>query len=430
MRSNVRRYPARRKARRALRIRKVVCRIFVIALVIFIGISAISFAKAHFFSTPESTNNISVPTASTLVKTNIQNTVSKESNDSVNVEATETTSQDEVPQEKEVLSTYVGTFELPINGATGYASVNTNLVDAPNSENVLKTLLPGTSFQIQMEDGAWWQVKVADGTIGYVCNVRCMINLPDVIPSIIYTDTNSTMAIFKSSGINIPNVTGEQLYDVEQFNQRLGKTEYNMPILYSAALKVMEAQKAALADGYSLRIYETYRPLETQKRISSNLQTLENENATVYKGILGSGWSESWFIAQSVSNHQKGFAMDVSLAKVVSTETLSTGNYACTIVTEYEEVKMPTDMHELSDRAIALKWGVKSSSKTDWTKVPAAETMTEGAKMLQDYCVNAGFTPLASEWWHFNDLDAKEAIGSNYSTGEYYLEANLSTIPQ
>ena len=38
-----------------------------------------------------------------------------------------------------------------------------------------------------------------------------MINLPDIIPSIIYDDTNSYSSLFKSSGIDIPNVTGKKL---------------------------------------------------------------------------------------------------------------------------------------------------------------------------------------------------------------------------
>ena len=40
--------------------------------------------------------------------------------------------------------------------------------------------------------------------------------------------------------------------------------------------------------------------------------------------------------------------------------------------------------------------------------------MTESAIKLRDYCTGVGMSPLASEWWHFNDLDAREEIGGNY----------------
>ena len=55
--------------------------------------------------------------------------------------------------------------------------------------------------------------------------------------------------------------------------------------------------------------------------------------------------------------------------------------------------------------------------------------MTTEAKKLQHYCTQAGFTPLASEWWHFNDLDALNAVGSKYSNGKYKITTCYSKIP-
>ena len=57
--------------------------------------------------------------------------------------------------------------------------------------------------------------------------------------------------------------------------------------------------------------------------------------------------------------------------------------------------------------------------------------MTNGAKKLQNYLTTyGGFTPLASEWWHFNDLDALNAIGSKSSTGKYKITTCYSKIPE
>ncbi len=320
-------------------------------------------------------------------------------------------------------------FELPLNGSTGYASIAMNMVKSPTSSTVVKKLSAGDGFRILEEDGNWWKVKTGE-TTGYVKHKYCMINLPDIIPSIVYDDTNSYQSLFTSSYTAIPNVTGEKLYDVLAYNERLEKDEYRMPIIYAMAKKIMKAQQAALKDDYSLKIYETFRPYETQKKVSSNLKELMENNKDVYNGIYGGGWSEDWFIAQSISNHQRGVAMDVSLVKVEDTQIKTTGEYKYLEVTQYMEEEMPTKMHELSDKAVTFKYGVQTSSKTAWKSVPLATSMTEGAKRLQKYCTEADLTPLSSEWWHFNDLDAKQEIGSNYSTGRYYIEDSFSIVPE
>ena len=110
-------------------------------------------------------------------------------------------------------------------------------------------------------------------------------------------------------------------------------------------------------------------------------------------------------------------------------EICTSGNYAYVNVSKYEDVQMPTQIHELSDASIALAYGVKSSSATAWKEVPLASSMNDVAIRLQNYCVSAGFTPLASEWWHFNDLSAKNSSSGSLSNGEYFLQANLSIIP-
>ena len=39
-------------------------------------------------------------------------------------------------------------------------------------------------------------------------------------------------------------------------------------------------------------------------------------------------------------------------------------------------------------------------------ELSASMAASEPARGLQRYCTGAGLTPLASEWWHFNDLEA------------------------
>lgn len=321
-------------------------------------------------------------------------------------------------------------FELPLNGSSGYCSINLSLLSNPDyNSSKVSFLTAGTGFKILKENNDWWYVSI-NNCNGWLPNKYCMINLPDVIPSIIYDDTNSYKSLFLSSQKELPNITGKQLYNVYQFNSRLNKEEFIMPIMYPTAKKIAKVQHLALSNNQSLKIYETFRPLDVQKKISSNLSFLMNNDSTVFNGINRNSWNESWFIAQSISNHQRGIALDVSLVNVIDSTYNQIGKYSYTSIIEYKECKMPTRMHELSADAVSLKYGVNSNSKTAWQNVPLSNTMTESAICLQNYFTKCGFCPLASEWWHFNDLDTKDLLDGFYSSGQYYIRECLSSIPE
>ena len=248
-----------------------------------------------------------------------------------------------------------------------------------------------------------------------------MINLPDIIPSIIYDASNSYSSLFKSSGYDIPNITDKKLYDVKMYNYRLEKDEFVMPVLYPMAKKINEAQQLALKNGDSLKIYESYRPRETQRSVVINLKELTATNVKVYNGININSWSETWFIYNGLSNHQLGVAIDVSLVKINTYIVKEIGSYTYIDITNYEEYSMPSPIHELSAQAVTFKYGVSPDSKTAWKNVPLVDNITEGAVKLQNYCVESGLTPISSEWWHFNDLDSKDMIKGSSSKGDYYL---------
>ncbi len=411
------------------RVLTILAIIAVIALAIFVGIKVFG-AKTTATETaqPETIKNTENNNISTVIAETISfATAVKGIETQLLAKGVESATTIESEPEEEVLpQIYEGEFELPLKGATAYVLVNTNLYDEAGNKMAVTA---GTGLRIEREEGEKLVVTTADGFTGMVSSYECMLNLPDIIPSIVYMDTNSVFSVFQSSGYDIPNVTGEQFYNVEQYNERLGRTEFNMPIIYATAKKVMAAQQTALSEGYSLCIVETYRPMDTQKKVCSNMKALENSNADVRNGIVGHGWSEDWFIAQSISNHQRGYAMDLTLVEVKETEICTSGDYAYVNVADYAEVQMPTQIHELSDASVALAYAVTSKSETAWKDVPLADSMNDVAIRLQNYCVGAGFTPLASEWWHFNDLDARNSAAGSLSNGDYFLQSNLSIVP-
>lgn len=244
------------------------------------------------------------------------------------------------------------TFELPLSGATGYASVTLELMETTRGE-VMQEIPAGKGFVILEEADVWWKINYR-GAVGFVYANHCMINLPDVLPSVVYKNTNGSSAIFRSSFIDLPDVTGEKLYDSLFYNERLGKEEYMMPVLYQTAKKIALVQKAALANGETLIIYELFRPAEAQTMVVNSLTALSRVNATVQEGVTKSPFSLTWFINTGVSNHQKGFAIDASLGRVTGTEVKNTGDYAYTDVVYYEEYQMQTPMHELSYHSASM----------------------------------------------------------------------------
>jgi len=324
---------------------------------------------------------------------------------------------------------YFGALELPVNGATGYASVKVDMFEELGGGSVIKELPPGAGFLILYEDGDWWRVKDGENAEGWVRHDLCMINLPDVIPSIIYNNTNADASVFLSSGREIPNITGKQLYDSKTYNARLGREEYNVAVMYSMSKRIFDAQKAALAGGDCLIIYEGFRPYDVQKDIAKELKALAAANEEVREGMKPSVWGINWFIAGGLSSHQRGSAIDVSLADVRETVEKTAGDFAYVRVESYFLHSMPSPIHELSAVSVVFAYPV-SSSLTGWVGVPLSEGMKESAaaQKLQKYCTDAGLTPLASEWWHFDDLYSNKRVAN--SNGNYYLTENYSLPPQ
>ena len=87
------------------------------------------------------------------------------------------------PEESEPLL-YEGDLELPVNGATGYASIRMDLKAAADAgSETISALEAGTAFEVVEEVGDWWYVQTETES-GWVQHLYCFINLPDVIPSI------------------------------------------------------------------------------------------------------------------------------------------------------------------------------------------------------------------------------------------------------
>ncbi len=162
------------------------------------------------------------------------------------------------------------------------------------------------------------------------------------------------------------------------------------------------------------------------------MSSLISANRELSEMINGGSWNLSWFISTGVSNHQRGGAMDVSLLKLSGEEEYDvTGGYSYLRIDTPDYYDMPTPIHELSTNAVTYTYPISSESETAWqtSKLSPGMLGKPAAQNLQKYCTDAGLTPLASEWWHFNDLGTLRRLSDKYG-GDFVLTECYSIPPK
>ena len=297
-------------------------------------------------------------------------------------------------------------------GCTGWAAGNIKYFSAPNA-GAEGTLASGTAFTIEELNGKYFKVAIP-GISGYkyVLHDYVMINLSDYIPSIVYNITNASSSIYRTSGMDIPGITGTRLYSAGQvYNIRLRRYEYITPMTYSTANLLLNAQNRFKSDGYRLKIYDTYRPHSVTVKIYNALTALYNSNKTVKDnidysyGLSGTRyyWGPGYFLANGVSRHNLGVALDGTLVN-------SSG----------QELTMPTAMHELSTKAIKYYSGSVA-------QVPAnyAKEMNDNAKYYDRIMTSVGFNTISGEWWHFQENSAANRITGSCPSGCDFQVTNI-----
>ncbi len=240
------------------------------------------------------------------------------------------------------------------------------------------SVLAGKAYCVLAEVGGSFQIRY-NNDIGYLDSNYCLINLPEYIGDMVsYDITNSYASVFKIHGYSIAAVTQTVLLGYENVEQKNG--QFLVPLLYPTAKKLVAAAQAARKEGYRLKIYEAYRPRETTLSIYELTSRIINskvplQSMTYQQLMTDNGrYALSNFLANGISNHNRGVALDLTL------ETL-----------DGKEVEMQTDMHDLS-------W---------YSEVSANNT---AASLLRKIMTGSGFAPLRSEWWHFQDDEIKAAL--------------------
>ena len=278
----------------------------------------------------------------------------------------------------------------------------------PAKTTAVGSIKAGSAWCVVAEEGDMFGIR-QNGQIRYVESNYCLINLPEYLGDMCsYNITNSYDSLYMVHEFEIPKVTGVVTKGYEKVKMNSG--EYLVPLLYPTAKKLADASRIAKEAGYQLKIYDAFRPQAatvqiydlTEKMLEEELPekpytdkyTLEQLNLpkpktqtdpetkeekevplTYEDVMLGEEYTLNYFLAKGGSMHNLGLALDLTMVD------LSTG----------KEVKMQTSMHDLSCYSVIYK-------------------NNKAAKKLDEIMKAAGFGGLVSEWWHFQDNDARKTI--------------------
>lgn len=288
----------------------------------------------------------------------------------------------------------------------------------------------GQAFCVLEEKDGFFGIRCGDG-VGYIDSNHCMINLPEYLGDICaYDITNSYSSLYLVHEYAIAKVSGTIITGYEQID--LGGGNFVVPLLYPTAMKLVPAALDALEQGYRIKIYDSYRPnIATREiydlaalilnnpvpvatftgvNVVADLDLLkwkpgqEEEETTPstestdptateaptepkqpWNGILegltyeilmtdDGRWALANFLALGASNHNRGIAIDMTL------ETL-----------DGKELPMQTRIHDLS-------W---------YSEISRNNT---NANKMRKIMFDNGFGGLTSEWWHFQDNDARDKL--------------------
>lgn len=273
----------------------------------------------------------------------------------------------------------IGTFSATLYGATAWANQELNIrKEATMDSNIIGTIPVGSKMTILASENTnskYIKVKY-NNLIGYVYSNFILINLPDVIPDMLYEITSASKSTASTANTAIPGITGKNLYGfTKKYNSKIDKETYYVPLLYPTAKKLQRAYNKARSEGYNLKVYDSYRPHDITISTNNYFRKLYNSNNKVKNAINydkeGNYWGPSWFLASSVSAHNKGIALDITITN-----------------SNNQELKAQT-AYDTLDTSSIVKYNNTVSNK------------------LRNIMLSQGFSPLESEWWHFQDNDYK-----------------------
>ena len=148
-------------------------------------------------------------------------------------------------------------------------------------------------------------------------------------------------------------------------------------LTFEAARSLKIIQTILNNSGYSLKIYDAYRP---QRSVNHFINWSKNQSDTLkksyfYPNLLKSNLFELGYIAAS-SSHSRGSTVDITLVEISSGKEIDMGS--------------PYDF-----------FGLESSH--DYENISI--TQKNNRKLLLDVMTKNGFSSYSKEWWHYTFID-------------------------
>ena len=163
----------------------------------------------------------------------------------------------------------------------------------------------------------------------------------------------------------IPDIYIDLKYaTTDNFTQTVIYEDFDAYLRYGTIKKLMQVQEQLKKMGYSLLIWDAYRPVEAQFKlweICPDAKYVSDPN----KGF---------------SKHSRGNTVDITL-----------------VTLEGEAIEMPTGFDDFSKKA-------------DRDYADVSETAAANSIMLEELMEDAGFKGYSGEWWHYSDIMEYEVV--------------------
>ena len=198
----------------------------------------------------------------------------------------------------------------------------------------------GDEVTVLGKDGSYYLCLLEDGSPVY-CSAEYLVERASYVDLEGAVDLRVYMsgAEFDLTFASDDNVTGEALYaDIPLVDEDFAE-------------KLMEAYNIFRKAGYTIKIYDVYRPASAQDAIEDAIT-----------GVTDCG-----------SQHSSGYAIDMSLVNIWTSK----------------ELRMPTAVHEFNEKTART-----ASDSWDWE-------VTNNVKYMTDVMTSVGFETVDGTWWHF-----------------------------
>ena len=232
-----------------------------------------------------------------------------------------------------------------------------------------------------------------DGEVCY-CSTKYLVPAEETLYGYLELNDNGKKVYVVDIRLFIPDIEVFQIFSTDNNICHEPLYENPVPVLRMETVKKLKkaAEKFA-ADGYRIKIYDAYRPKSVQFKLFDVIR-IAAYISNPYNG--------------KASNHNRAAAVDMTL-----------------IGPDGNELSFPTPMHTFEK--ISYR-----ESRDQWT-----EEQRNNVDYMTDVMKSCGFTTITSEWWHFNDSDAKSfmvlAYSERQSDGtevERYYEMDPIGIPR